>query len=107
MNKRNTSPTENVVVSLLTVGEGWHNYHHAFPWDYKAGELGQYGTNWTTAVIDFFAAIGWAYDLKTTSDKVIRSRVLRTGDGSHPHSIQEKLNGNNKGFKEEDDALYY
>lgn len=81
---RSTSPTENTFVALMTVGEGWHNYHHVFPWDYKAGELGSYGTNWTTAFIDFFASIGWAYDLKSVSKKVIRSRVLRTGDGSHP-----------------------
>lgn len=68
---------------MLTVGEGWHNYHHVFPKDYKAGELGFYGTNWTTAVIDFFAMIGWAYDRKTVSDDFIRLRVKRTGDGTH------------------------
>ena len=72
------------------MGEGWHNYHHIYPADYKAGELGFYGTNWTAAVIDFFAAIGWAYDLKSVSQRAIRNRVLRTGDGSHPYSIQEK-----------------
>lgn len=40
--------------------------------------------NYSTAVIDFFAKIGWAYDLKITPEDVIRKRVLRTGDGSHP-----------------------
>lgn len=42
----------------MTQGEGWHNYHHVFPWDYKTAELGNYRYNITTAFIDFFAKIG-------------------------------------------------
>lgn len=64
------------------MGEGWHNYHHVFPWDYKAAELGNYRTNVTTAFIDFFAWIGWAYDLKTVSHTMVKKRAVRTGDGS-------------------------
>jgi len=36
------------------------------------------------------AKIGWAYDLKTVSDEVIRKRVLRTGDGSHRYNIENQ-----------------
>lgn len=57
-----------------------HNYHHVFPWDYKTAELGNYRYNITTAFIDFFAKIGWAYDLKTVSDEVIQKRMARSGD---------------------------
>jgi stearoyl-CoA desaturase (Delta-9 desaturase) len=39
--------------------------------------------NFTTAFIDFFAKIGWAYDLKTVSNEIIQKRVDRTGDGTH------------------------
>lgn len=73
------NPAENLSVALLTLGEGWHNYHHVFPWDYKAAELGDYKFNLTTAFIDFFAKIGWAYDMKTVSAESIRKRVNRTG----------------------------
>lgn len=38
--------------------------------------------NFTTAFIDFFAKIGWAYDLKTVSSEIIQKRVERTGDNS-------------------------
>jgi stearoyl-CoA desaturase (delta-9 desaturase) len=76
------NPAENKGVAIFAFGEGWHNYHHVFPWDYKTAELGRYKYNFTTAFIDFFAWIGWAYDLKTVSDKVVRDRVRRTGDGS-------------------------
>ncbi|XP_030750838.1 acyl-CoA Delta(11) desaturase-like [Sitophilus oryzae] len=77
------NPSENKMVSVLALGEGWHNYHHTFPWDYKTAELGQYSTNFSTALIDMFAKIGWAYDLKTVSTDMIKKRVERTGDGSH------------------------
>ncbi|KAH0950952.1 hypothetical protein HN011_004075 [Eciton burchellii] len=76
------SPTDNLFVGISAFGEGWHNYHHVFPWDYKAGELGNYRTNITTAFIDFFASIGWAYDLKTVAHNVVKKRANRTGDGS-------------------------
>nr|AIM40220.1 desaturase [Cydia pomonella] len=74
--------TENDSVMLLTLGEGSHNYHHVFPWDYRAAELGSW-FNFSKTFIDFFALIGWAYDLKTADRKIIISRVERTGDGSY------------------------
>jgi stearoyl-CoA desaturase (delta-9 desaturase) len=86
---KNINPAENLTVAFLTSGEGWHNYHHVFPWDYKAAELGQYSMNMTTAVIDYFARIGQAYDLKTVPEKIIRGRVNRTGDGTHPYSFED------------------
>ncbi|XP_058810733.1 acyl-CoA Delta-9 desaturase-like [Phymastichus coffea] len=80
---RNIKPVQNLSVAILAVGEGWHNYHHTFPWDYKTSELGNYCFNLTNAFIDFFAWIGWAYDLKTVSTEIIKNRVQRTGDGTH------------------------
>lgn len=79
---RNIHPSENLFVSTFALGEGWHNYHHTFPWDYKASELGQ-KINFSTWALNQFAKIGWAYDLKFVSDEVVRKRVLRTGDGTH------------------------
>jgi len=77
------APSENLSVSIGAMGEGWHNYHHVFPWDYKAAELGNYRANFTTGFIDFFAKLGWAYDLKTVPADMVKNRVERTGDGSH------------------------
>ena len=71
-------------MSLGALGEGYHNYHHVFPWDYKTAELGKYSTNFTTAFIDFMAKIGQAYDLKYVNQDMIKTRTLRTGDGNHP-----------------------
>uniref|UniRef100_A0A0A9Y5R8 Acyl-CoA desaturase 2 n=1 Tax=Lygus hesperus TaxID=30085 RepID=A0A0A9Y5R8_LYGHE len=83
------SARQNVYVSFWAFGEGWHNYHHAFPWDYKTSEY-PYHVNLTTAFIDCFAKIGWAYDLKTVKPDVIARRVARTGGRS------QHLNGVSK-----------
>lgn len=32
-----TSARDNAVIALLTYGEGYHNYHHTFQWDYRNG----------------------------------------------------------------------
>ncbi|XP_017888699.1 acyl-CoA Delta(11) desaturase [Ceratina calcarata] len=77
------SSVENLAVSIAALGEGWHNFHHVFPWDYKTGELGNYKLNPTTGLIDAFARIGWAYDRKFVSPTMVKRRADRTGDGSH------------------------
>nr|XP_022919349.1 acyl-CoA Delta(11) desaturase [Onthophagus taurus]XP_022919350.1 acyl-CoA Delta(11) desaturase [Onthophagus taurus] len=78
---KNISPVENLAVSIAALGEGWHNYHHVFPWDYKTGELGvKY--NPSTYFINFFARLGWAYDLKSVSPEMIYRRATKSGDGS-------------------------
>jgi len=80
----NINPSENAMVSLGAFGEGWHNYHHTFPWDYKTSELGFKGKlNVTAGLIDLWAKLGLAYDLKSVSREVIAKRVQRTGDGTH------------------------
>lgn len=77
---------ESVFVSMVAGGEGWHNYHHTFPWDYRTAEIGM-PFNLTTNIIDFLAKIGQVYERKTVSEAVLKARLLRTGDGSH-HSLQ-------------------
>ncbi|OXK02895.1 hypothetical protein CDL44_28965, partial [Escherichia coli] len=75
--------TQSGMANAFTFGEGFHNYHHVFPWDYRADELGDRYINLTTRFIDFFAWMGWAYDLKTASTNIIEKRALRTGDGTY------------------------
>ncbi|PSN55195.1 Acyl-CoA Delta(11) desaturase [Blattella germanica] len=87
---RNINPSENELVAVWSMGEGWHNYHHTFPLDYKAAELGNYGLNITTALIDMFSYIGWAYDLKQPSRHLVEQAVRKTGDGTYPQPYQTK-----------------
>lgn len=63
-----------------------------FPFDYKTGEFGGwkgYQYNITTAVIDFFAKLGWAYDRKSATAEMIARRVEKSGDGTHFLSHEE------------------
>ncbi|XP_051169043.1 acyl-CoA Delta-9 desaturase-like [Leptopilina boulardi] len=76
------APVENKLVAYATLGEGFHNYHHMFPYDYKCAELGIYNLNWTTCLIDMFAKIGWAYDLKQPSKELIKAVMNKKGNGS-------------------------
>ncbi|XP_067619751.1 acyl-CoA Delta-9 desaturase [Eurosta solidaginis] len=76
-------PSENIYVSIIAMGEGWHNYHHVFPWDYKAAELGDYLGNFTTMVLDAFHRIGWAWDMKEPSKDLVRRVIEKYGDGTH------------------------
>ncbi|CAG0919367.1 unnamed protein product [Notodromas monacha] len=88
---------ENVRVAYAALGEGWHNYHHVFPWDYKTSELGDYSVNLTKMFIDSMAFIGQAYDLKTVSREVILARAARTGDGTHPSANDGNASGASDG----------
>jgi len=59
------NPTENFLVSFLALGEGWHNWHHTYPWDYAASEFGIFKRwNPTKITIDFFALFGLVWDRK-------------------------------------------
>ncbi|XP_063587986.1 acyl-CoA Delta-9 desaturase-like [Penaeus indicus] len=77
-------PSQNPMVAYLALGEGWHNYHHVFPWDYRTAELGGLvNYNITSLVIDFCYKIGLASDLRTVTPAMIERRIQRTGDGSY------------------------
>jgi stearoyl-CoA desaturase (delta-9 desaturase) len=77
------NPVENYLISVIALGEGWHNYHHAFPSDYRAAEYGvRYSI--TTFIIDLLAFLGLVYDLKETKADAVKIRALKKGDGSHP-----------------------
>ena len=61
-------PSENLLVSVGAIGEGWHNFHHKFPSDYAAGEYNvtQGAWNPTKLFIDTCAALGMVTDRKRT-----------------------------------------
>ena len=75
------------LVSLLAMGEGWHNYHHTFPYDYSTSEWG-FRINMTTRFIHAMKSLGWAYDLRTASPATVAARAARTG---HPELTRAGL----------------
>ncbi|KAF8534314.1 hypothetical protein BDD12DRAFT_918992 [Trichophaea hybrida] len=69
------SPRDHVITALVTLGEGYHNFHHEFPSDYRnAIEWHQYDpTKWT---IWMWKQLGLAYDLKQfRSNEIEKGRI--------------------------------
>ena len=98
----NINPAENWFVSILANGEGWHNYHHAYPYDYSASEHGwtvQY--NPTTFVIDMAANLGMVSNRKKAT-KAWEGRKARKAAGAaghhhhHHHHHPSQQNGHTK-----------
>ena len=76
-------------MSTLTAGEGWHNFHHVFPSDYRASEYG-HAHDLSTAFIGIMKRIGWAYDLKETPQHLVKQWIKKYGDGSHTVDLEEQ-----------------
>jgi len=69
-------PAENPFVSIGAIGEGWHNWHHKYPFDYAASEFGitkQF--NPTKLTIDIFCLLGLASDRKRATGAWHRLRA--------------------------------
>ncbi|KAI6785173.1 Acyl-CoA desaturase-like protein [Emericellopsis cladophorae] len=69
------SPRDHVITALVTLGEGYHNFHHEFPSDYRnAIEWWQYDpTKWA---ICLWKKLGLAYDLKEfRANEIEKGRV--------------------------------
>lgn len=60
--------SDNLLVSILTFGEGWHNYHHTFPKDYRASPGNVY--NPTTWFIYLTKVFGLSKNLTINSGKI-------------------------------------
>lgn len=81
MYDKTLEPRENRLVVYASMGEGYHNYHHAFPWDYSASEHGWSKCfNIATLFIDFCCWIGLAYDRRKASEQLVSKRIDRIGD---------------------------
>jgi len=84
------NPAENLLVSFLAAGEGFHNYHHTFPHDYSTSEW-RWSFNLATIFIDAMALIGQAYDRRSVAKETVEARIRRTGPGTTPPKMKEEL----------------
>ncbi|MCJ1323972.1 hypothetical protein MMC10_000634 [Thelotrema lepadinum] len=65
------SPRDHFITALLTLGEGWHNFHHEFLSDWRNGiHWHQYDP--TKRAIFVFKAMGLAHDLKAFPSNEIK-----------------------------------
>lgn len=66
---------DNYFLSLLTFGEGYHNYHHTFANDYRNG-VRWYHFDPTKWLIWTLSKLGLAYDLKRMSSYAIKKKMV-------------------------------
>jgi stearoyl-CoA desaturase (Delta-9 desaturase) len=83
------TPRDHMVTAFVTIGEGYHNFHHQFPMDYRnAIKWYQYDpTKWFIYVC---SAFGLASHLKTFPDNEVRKGQL-TMQLKRLRELQEKL----------------
>lgn len=69
------SAVDNYLISLITYGEGYHNYHHTFAQDYRNG-VRWYHFDPSKWLVWSLHRLGLAYDLKTVNDSRIAKQLL-------------------------------
>jgi stearoyl-CoA desaturase (Delta-9 desaturase) len=70
------SGRDNAFLSLITNGEGYHNFHHKFPSDFRNG-VRWYQWDPTKWLIKLLGFVGLARDLVRTPESVIEKTRLR------------------------------
>lgn len=70
-----SSARDNPVLALITYGEGYHNYHHTFQWDYRNG-IRWWHYDPTKWFIRLCAFLGLTSDLKRCSPVAIETARL-------------------------------
>ncbi|KAI7870831.1 delta-9 desaturase [Spinellus fusiger] len=84
------TPRDHWLTAVITFGEGYHNFHHQFPQDYRNAIL-NYQYDPTKWLIKAFEMVGLAYDLKTFPTNEIKKGYVYMQD--------KKLTNIKKGLK--------
>ncbi len=69
------SARDNGAIALLTYGEGYHNFHHTFQWDYRNG-IRWYQFDPTKWLIRLLSFMGLTWALKRTAPEKIERRIV-------------------------------
>jgi stearoyl-CoA desaturase (delta-9 desaturase) len=77
--------TNNMPIAIISLGEGWHNNHHAFPTSARHGlAWWQFDASWI--VLKILAAMGLVWNLRTPSETAMHAKARQStaagnGDG--------------------------
>jgi stearoyl-CoA desaturase (delta-9 desaturase) len=70
------TPRDHVLTALVTFGEGYHNFHHEFPSDYR-NAIKWYQYDPTKVLIYLCSQVGLASNLKTFSQNAIEQGLVQ------------------------------
>jgi len=68
---------DSIIMAVLAYGEGYHNYHHQFAWDYRNG-VRWYQWDPTKWLIRLLALFGFTYGLKAAAPTDILKAKMKT-----------------------------
>ena len=88
-NDTNTAK-DNMIVAFLTYGEGYHNYHHFFQYDYRNG-AGWWQFDPTKWLIGFLSWFKLTTDLKRVSGLKIQEALVRMQFRKADHQLKQKI----------------
>ena len=72
---REHSARDSAVMAVLAFGEGYHNYHHSFPFDYRNG-IRRWHFDPAKWLIYCLSRLGFARDLRRASDAaILKARI--------------------------------
>jgi stearoyl-CoA desaturase (delta-9 desaturase) len=83
------TPRDHMITALVTIGEGYHNFHHQFPMDYR-NAIKWYQYDPTKWFISAMKLLGLASHLKVFPDNEVRKGQL-TMELKKLRRTQEKL----------------
>jgi stearoyl-CoA desaturase (delta-9 desaturase) len=63
-------------LALPTLGEAWHNGHHAFPSSFRHGLAG--GLDLSALLVLLLEKLGWAHELRRISPERVEQKLLDT-----------------------------
>ncbi|KAI8073844.1 delta-9 desaturase [Gongronella butleri] len=70
------TPRDHWITAFATLGEGYHNFHHEFPQDYR-NAIVWYQYDPTKWLIKALSMLGMTYDLKTFPSNEIRKGIVQ------------------------------
>jgi stearoyl-CoA desaturase (delta-9 desaturase) len=69
------SSRDSFVTAMITMGEGYHNFHHSFPWDYRNG-VGRHQFDPTKWAVAAMARVGLTWGLRRAeAGMILRARL--------------------------------
>eukprot|EP01133_Synstelium_polycarpum_P016937 gene16937-20146_t len=85
----NHTPRDSIITAMLTFGEGYHNFHHEFPADYRNAykNTGYDPTKWLIKLLEI---VGLAHDLKTFSNNEIDKGMVQMRQ-KHVEKMKETI----------------
>lgn len=87
---RELSAVDNALLALLTFGEGYHNYHHAFAADYRNG-IRWYHFDPSKWVIWLASKFGMAKDLRVINDVALRKTLVQKDKKMIIQHLEEEM----------------